>query len=232
MAISNIRVTAVTHESGGAGSDSVDINLSTLSLVAGDLIIISANANSAADSPSTPSGYTQFTGSGSGSGRGALYWKAAAGGETSVTVTFAGTAAGKACYAIAVAGANTSSPEDASAAVSNNSSAANMTYPNYTLVDSGAAVFYVGFKSNLEWTSIAAIPSFTEIVDESSVAIGGSANHSVCAGYQNPGASVSTGTMTVTGDGSSTNYCVIFGIKAAASGNAARSRFQSMLRNA
>lgn len=212
-AVSNIRAGTVSFES-GAGSDSMVADVSGLSIQSGEIFLIVAfGVDTTAGVASQPSGFSTLVSFAANTFK--VFCKDSAGSESNVTVTFAGTTGVKAVYVIAASGTRSctdvlnGTPATRSGAIE-----ANLPYPAFDGTESGVAFLALGVKPNLQWTSVAPISTYTEMVD-TTTALG--SDLSVSAEYLLNAPDLSSGTKTVTGDLSAITRFTVLGIREAAS---------------
>lgn len=212
--IANVRASAPVFET-GAGSDVIVAEVSDLSTVAGGtLLVVTVGEDGTAGVVASLSGFTEMCST--GSNRFKVWAKDAAANESDVSVTFAGTTAVKAVFAITWEGGRTVSDlmENGNACFVSSVTGANLTYPSADITNAGALIG-IGVKRFLQWTSVAQIGSFTNELIDASTALG--SDLSVTAEYDLTPADVTGSTKAVTGDASQVNYYLMMPILEAVS---------------
>lgn len=205
MAITAPRVSSVTRGT----ATSLSAKVSELSAVAGETILIFACTRNYPDTPSAtpPSGYSLYHDPGGTTPHFKVYAKIATGGDSDATVTFSGAGGTNACYAVALPGAlqNVSTSKDAGG--SRYEWGTNMNYPAVTPATTGAAILVMGAKIDMNWTSVAALANFTEILDNAASSV------SVMLNYRLNAPALSAGNVAVTGDSEQSNFACSLSIK-------------------
>lgn len=175
------------------------------SIVAGQVLLCFASARG--NGTLGCAGWTQYfqePHASSGLNKIALFWKVAAGGDASPTVTYSGGNAGETVIAevVAVSGADTSTPFVEKGTVASNGSASNIGAITGITIAAGNAVMVFGHRAD-DWTSIATLTgdglTWAEISDAGKSTLGSDAgqvwDYALCPA----GATIGNKTFVVTG---------------------------------